>query len=668
MIYNQLNLDNNFTSQTTLNQPKIIVEYNDRQIHQITGPVPVVDIGYSFNNNGNDLPESVTTSINLVGKILRWPTDNYISNVEGNKAMPGFSGIMAGISGLRELFTEKPYGVLRFKCENTIIHEISGVRVRDIQINNTEDNWAQTADYTISLEASQRLWSGAGQDAIEAFVTERQDTWNIEPLDDNTYTQFTQNVTGKYDYSNPKIGRPAGANSTSFSTPGGPTTEDYTLNIVNVPQFRITRRLSARGSVAPNSTNGQITRSELYNENTKPYVFAKAWVENMARKTFGSTDISNNSLPYFKQPFEQNLFAFNHNRTINIDIYNGTYEINDTWLAMPSGIPYTETYTLETSTGEDYIRTVRVAGTIVGLSITNQDLMTQSGILPTGTGTRGDIDSKLTLEAYNQNGQAVGDSYNSLDMTNTTSNALSNSRPLPQLSISNIKYQNANNAWLNHIKPMLYRRACLAVNSSDRTLNYTPSYNTNPPTIPNNPIYSRESLLSTIPVNTSEGHDPRKGTINYSYEYSSKLTIISGVITENISVSYDNPVDSTTELQVIGRALGPIIQRTGRSVPRKTISIEIGIMPAKNINELSLNNTACPLHKSGYLFKTIEQIIEAHRPYSPSTFLNEPQQSTDGVVYSATDSEQWNPTAGKYSRNVTWIYQQTSITKDFRDH
>jgi hypothetical protein len=199
-------------------------------------------------------------------------------------------------------------------------------------------------------------------------------------------------------------------------------------------------------------------------------------------------------------------------------------------------------------------------------------------------------------------------------------------------------------------------------------MTYTPSYATNPPTVPNNPIYSQETLLSTIPVNTSEGHDPRKGTINYSYEYSSRLTIISGVISENISVNYDNPIDSTTELNIIGRALGPIIQRTGRSLPRKTISVEIGIMPITGINQLSINSPQCPMHKSGYLFQTIEKIIEAHRPYSPSNFLtNEPIQ-TEGLVYTSQDGETWNPTAGKYSRNVSWTYQQLSITRDFRDH
>jgi hypothetical protein len=666
MIYNQLNLQNqDFVNQSVGNSPKIVVEYNGTGIHNITGPVPVVDISYSFNNNGNNLPESFTTNVTLNGKILRWPEGVNIVGVDTDKAMPGFSGIIAGVTGLRDLFSNCPYGVLKFKCENNVLHEISGLRVTDISINNTDDNWAQTADYQITLEGSTRLFGNQDDpNSIERFVTERTDTWNIEPLDDNIYTQFEKLVTGRYEYSNPKLERrlnPLTNLNTFDAEETGP------LQIINIPQFRITRRLSAKGVVKPSGADGEICRSELYNENTKPYVFAKAWVEDMSLKGFKSVSTPNNSAPYFKNPFNNNLFAFNHNRTINIDIYNGTYETNDTWLAMPSGVPYTETYTLETSTGEDYIRTVRVAGNIVGLSITDQSLMTNSGVLVSGTGNNGIIDAELRLDAYNKNGQSLPTNYSSLDEKDSPTPTI------PKQSINSIKYNNALNAWLNHIKPYLYRRACLAVRSEDRKNNgiyieYVPPYKTDPPSIPNNPIYSKERLLSTIPIGTSEGHDPRKGTINYSYEYTSRLTIISGVISENINVSYDNPNDATSETQVIGRALGPIVQRTGRSTPKKTISVEIAIMPVTEIDQVSMQSKTCPLYKNSYLFKTVEQIIEAHRPYSPSTFLpNEPAQ-TEGLVYTSSDNEQWSPTTGKYSRSVSWVYQQANIGKDFRDH
>lgn len=664
MIYNQLNLNhtNTFSSQSIGNVPKIEIYYNDTSIHSIAGPVPVVDISYSFNNNGNNLADSLTTSITLNGKIYRRPEGASLQNVDPKMAHPGFSGIISAVSGLKQLFQETPYGVLEFRCGTNKLHTISGLRVIDLTFNNTPDNWVQTADYSIKLETNQKLWEGTGNAQIEKFVTDRQDSWSIEPIDDTAYSSFSQDVTNRTEYSNPKLNRATTAITNAFS-------ETNPLSVVNIPQFRVTRKLSAKGSVVPLSTNlGKINRSNLADENTKPYVFAKAWVEYKSKQVFGTSDSPNNSSPYVKYPFasSDNLFLFNHNRTINIDIFNGTYETNDTWLALPTGIPYTETYTLETSTSEDYIRTVRVAGNIIGLSIPHQDLIYgTSGVLPSGTGTNGDIDSKLSLGSYMMPNQSLVGSYSSVDITNstTTGGSLSAVTPLPN------KYENARDAWVNHIKPLLYRRAHLAVNyPTDRTLTYIPPYAVTPPVPPNNPIYSKETLLSTIPVNTSESHDPRKGIINYSYEYNSKLNIISGVVSENINVTYTNPIDSTTEIAVIGRALGPILQRTGRSLPRKSISIDIAIPPPTSIRSISLNHPECPLHKTGYLFQTIEQIIEAHRPYSPSTFIpNEPLQ-TEGLVYTSDDNEQWNPSSGKYSRSLTWVYQQASISRDFRDH
>jgi hypothetical protein len=478
-------------------------------------------------------------------------------------------------------------------------------------------------------------------------------------LEDNVYVDIEVPSTGKGEYSNPQFGRQNGASSI---TPGPPPatvgdTETFKLKIKNIPQFRISRRLSAKGIVPASGCS-----TDLYNETTKAYVYAKAWVESMHRQTFSSS-APGNSAPYFKNPYSNDLVCFNHNRTINIDIFNGTYETNDTWLAMPSGVPYTETYSIEASHGEDYVKTVRVVGSIVGLEATSYEFIRNSGtVLPSGIGKDGLIDAELKLNRFMVSGQSLGAQWGALDGTVGTN------LPAAQTTSSN-KYLNALNAWTYHIKPFLYRRATLVVNR-DRPLDYVPPYATNPPTKPNNPTYCRETLLSIIPVSTSEGHDPKKGTINYTYEFSNRLNIISGVITENINVSYDNPIDNTTEVQVIGRSLGPIIQRTGRSTPKKTLSIEIGIPPVTGIEQVALTNQKCPLHRTGFLFQTIEKIIEAHRPYSPSTFLdvNTPRGATSGLVYTSSDNESWNPTSGKYSRNISWTYQQSSMVHDFRNH
>jgi hypothetical protein len=337
MLHNQLNINkqSEFSAQG-ITSPNLIIYYNSIAIHTITGPVPVMDISYSYNSNNVDIPDTLTTSITLNGKIFRKPDGGNIPNVDADKAMPGISGVLAGVSGLKDLFVKCPIGSISVKCPgspgtSTTLYEISGVRATNLQFNNTPDNWVQTADYSVTLEKTESLTASSGN------VTDKQDVWSIEPLEDNVYVDIEVPSTGKGEYSNPQFGRQNGSSSIT----AGPATvgdiESFNLKIKNIPQFRISRRLSAKGIVPATGCP-----TDLYNETTKAYVYAKAWVEGMHRQTFSSSTPVN-SAPYFKNPYSNDLVCYNHNRTINADIFNGTYETSDTWLAMPSGVPYTET-------------------------------------------------------------------------------------------------------------------------------------------------------------------------------------------------------------------------------------------------------------------------------------------------------------------------------------
>lgn len=51
--------------------PKVIVYFGDKAVHEITGPVPLVDISQSINYTEAGLVDSITHQINLTGKILK---------------------------------------------------------------------------------------------------------------------------------------------------------------------------------------------------------------------------------------------------------------------------------------------------------------------------------------------------------------------------------------------------------------------------------------------------------------------------------------------------------------------------------------------------------------------------------------------------------------------
>lgn len=358
-------------------------------------------------------------------------------------------------------------------------------------------------------------------------------------------------------------------------------------------------------------------------------------------------------------------WVYNHTRSINVDVFGGTYETNDSWVAMPTGMPYTEQYTIETSTNEQFTKTVRVAGNIQGLSLTPFGVMNgTTGVFPTGSGHNISLEFSL-LESPSVGG--IG--YEIPDVPSVLSH---------NNGITSAKYPNALSGWLKDIKPYLYRRASLAINSPDRTLIYTnPALLGSSP--PNNPIYSRETLLSTIPVSTTEGHDPRKGTISYSYEYNNRLNVISGVISENISINNDAPSDVVSETNVIGRARGPILQKTGTTATRKTVSIEVVVVPPTSIQSCFINDSGCPLFTGGFVYQTINKLIEGIKPFGielgtegayndlfGSAFVS--SKNRQGIVFKQSDNDSWNPTGGRYSRNVSWIYQQCSENKYYLDH
>lgn len=690
MIYNQLNLqDNTFKSQGIGNDKSIYIKYNNKELHKIVGPVPLIDISHTVNNNSNNLPDTITTNINLTGKIFRHPSSGLLSGVDDDKSGPSTSGIFYAISGLKEEFTNCPYGKLEIMCNNTPLYTVSGLTINDMAFNRTEDNWIQTADYTISLSVTESLYGGDPSsysgDPWERYVTNRVDSWTIEPLDDVFYTNLSYTVTQRSEYSNPGLNLTNNGNTKIPAPTVGASSPEHgsaQLTIKNMPRFKVNRRISAKGILPKESLNNDklcfntISVSDAQkpeNITTRPYVYAKTWVEKIAKSGLQNSNSDNDNFIGFLQP-NTRIFPCNHTRSTNVDVYTGSYEINDSWLVMTTGIPYTETYTIETSLDESFIKTVKIVGKIDGLSILpDTTVLHESGIFPTGIGNYGLVDANISLE-YSKD---VVDK----DVPVFTINSL-NSNPnnkYPRNQILSDKYTNAYSGWIHDIKPLLYRRASLAINpeqstnnnnlGADRTVSYLPSYSQRPPIAPNNPIYSKENLLSIIPISTAEGHDPRKGSINYSYEFNNKSNIISGVIAENIVVSYDNPITTTTEVPVIGRALGPIIQKTGRTNPKKTINIEISIPAVTGILQTTLSHPSCPLHTGNFLWRTINRIVDATRPYSKEEFIPKNLAHNCGVAFRTQDSENWDPYQGKYSRTVAWTYAPTGVgCSNFRIH
>ena len=648
--------------------PKTVsIYYNGTGIHNITGPTPFINLTKNYNRDNAGNIENISTSMTLSGKILR------TSNTDNSLLVPpgtGTAAIVGAIDNLQKLFSCNG-GTLNVNCGNSGIITASGVRVNSLTANKSSDNWIFSADYEIALEYNEPGYSGGYR------VHNTTDSWTIEPLEDYAYTSFDIPITQKQEYHNPKLKLTAPTDK--VPQPPNQTEQigpvklaEISLRITNIPQFRISRKLSAAGYVA--NASG-VCASGLVGT---AYLEAKRWVNDRLATTFKGPTVT--GMPYFTAQDTslanfQKIFAYNHLRSIDFSISDGSYSVNETWLAMPTGINYVEDYSVEASTDTNFIKTVRVQGSIKGLNIVSFGMMEGSsgtGIIPTGTG--GHID--LTYSS-NPNIFASGDFINGqnkiLDLADDTPNNVSYVK-----TMSPNKYINAASGWLNDIKPYLYRRAHIALNSPDRdSLYINPAASPAPP--PRNPVYSKENILNIIPVSTTEAHDPRKGTINYTYEFTNKFTLISGVLSESININDTGPIDVINEAFVLGRRLGPVLQSLGsKTSSKKDITIEVLVMPPTGLAGFVMTNKECPLWTGGTVYTTITGIIEGLKPFgdrSTTIFGNLGNDTRTGgangvagQVYTSQDNQTWNPTEGRFSKSISWTYQTCTNTRSYLDN
>lgn len=623
----------------------VIVSFAGTGLHTIAGPSPFVNLSKTYNRNNAGNIENILTTVSIEGKIVRTPNQTGVT-----PAGTGTAVILDAVKQLSDLFACST-AEFSIKCSGTSAAApiiVSGARVKSFSANKSNDNWVFTADYSVELEYNEPPATGS-YPAVQNSV----DNWSIEPIEDYVYANFTQSVSHKSDFHNPNS-NPIGSN----------TNTNNTLSIINIPQFKLSRRLSAVGFPVSRTGVGCANATG----NFSAYLQAKKWVELKLADSFEATN-SNPSGTVSLVPGGtsissfSSIFLFNHLRSINFSLTDGSYEVNDTWLAMPTGVTYVEDYSVESATDERYIKTVTVQGNIKGLSVAPFPVMSGGSGLP-GTG--------INLSYSMSNSAGSLSSRSNLDSSSATASTALNSN----------KYLNALSGWVSDIKPYLLRRASLGMFSGGRPDEYiNPANNTvsstsRPPL--RNPIFCKENLLNPIPISTTEGHDPRKGSISYTYQYSNKFIRISGALSENISIGDTGPTDVINEAVVIGRRLGPVLQSLGtRTSSRRSMSIEVSVVPPSSIAGFLMTNTECPLYTGGNVYSTITGIIRGFQPFGDrvtaifGNLTNDRrsggQTNDTGDVFISQDDQSWNPTEGRYTRNVAWVYQACNVTRQYLD-
>ena len=635
----------------------------------LAGPSPMVEMSLQNTLGTDGVVDYTTQTITLTGKIIRLPTntdpggDNYpLSPPDTGR---GLQGLLNAVKSMNTGLAACGRANFKIMCGTTEVFVASGARVVSTSYNPSDDHWVKTVDYTIGLEYIIPATGNA------ATVTDRSDTWSIEPQEDIQYSRFNAKVYSGGETISPLMKPTAPTKDTpvpggsSLGAMGGSKGTKTDLQIINIPQFRITRRLSAKGVLAPLiGVTGCYTTGEAITAGNMRWIAAQTWVNAQLATSFNGTHASGS--PYFNtDQGVSKIFLYNHARSINIDRLAGSYESNDSWLALPVARGYSDSFTVEGSTSAEFLKTVRVNGNVVGYQSSPTGVMAgTTGSLVAGTGVTGLASIDLSYSLVPSTGGVL-----TYDLPHVTGIVQTN-------TLLTSRYENALSGWLSDIKPYVYRRACLAMNSEDRIQATVQTS----PTVPiplQNPVFVWEGVLNPLPISTSEGHDPIKGTISYSHEYNSRINLISGVLSENISLTLDAPADNVSETQVIGRQLGPILTKSGRTSSKKSLSIEVVVKIPRAHEEMWVNNTGCPLYTGGYVYTTIATIIEGVRPFGsivPKTSNNEwfgayaTNKKDQGTVFLSSDQESWSPSTGRFSRNISWVFQNCSNDQSYLDH
>lgn len=587
--------------------PDVQIRYGGQIFNAVTDflrtktPCPLVNIDSNAERDVNGNVLVFKNTITLDGFVIG-------SNIQ--HSLSGYSGVVNFFSDPNK--QSKTFEIL---CGNSVLLALSGTQFLSSTASKNENNWAITLPYTISLESV-----SAPDPLIESY----EDNWTIEPLEEVSY--FSNSVP------TPQYVLGASASTTEPPSSRDISTSSNNQSISNFLQYRITHRLSATGkTIDRTNTNNPNPGQGITTNNLKSLAHMEAakWVMARANQSYlnnpgvNTTGASGIIITNSTQP--TGLRLYNHMRTIESSPGGGTYGITDTWLALGTGINYTEEFTWEISTDETFLRTVSLQGTIKGLESASSGYT----VFPSGA------------------------------MTGLITNNFADKFPIQ--TQANNKYANALSAYNSGIKPALYQRACMALASvSSGVTSQSPI----------NRVWTgpRPAILNIVPTNFTETLNPAAGTVTYSVVYNNKPgQWLSGVLSSTLSVADNNSSDQVAEIFVLGRALGPILEKVGKTKSERRLSLEVTYPIPTGFRESHPNSPLCVINKDRAEYNQLKSLVDAFKPVGATAFSTLVPTSpypvaNQGQVFTTSDSSTWNPFEGRFSWDITWVYNTGNCT------
>jgi hypothetical protein len=346
------------------------------------------------------------------------------------------------------------------------------------------------------------------------------------------------------------------------------------------PIYRISRTIGAVGKFIPTGNNLGISA----------IAGAKKWV------TCRLSTAPESSLTGMLS----GIVLYNFVRSVAVDDPGGSYRLTDNWIGVPTGYStsglYIESFNIDSSLDSSYLRTVTINGTIKGLEPFDSGKIYDKSII--GTGLKGSISPMAQL-------------VRSDSATSRFDQALSG---------------------YNSIKNSMFMRVQSFVEKQN-----------NPSGIFRRFFGRDENTVNPLPLSVTEGFNPTEGSVTYSWIYNNRpLNLISGSISETLTINDSFPTQVVAELFVLGRRLGPVMQSLGTyTTASRDVTFDV-VMPRPT----GLAGIKFP--KTAYI--QITGLVESMNPM----FL---LGSSVCKSFVKNNTENWSVTDGRFTKQKTWVWQ-----------
>ncbi len=168
-------------------------------------------------------------------------------------------------------------------------------------------------------------------------------------------------------------------------------------------------------------------------------------------------------------------------------------------------------------------------------------------------------------------------------------------------------------------------------------------------------IFRRAQFAAGVPLNSSPksvsiaDSTIADNSISYNVSYDNRPSpIISGAITESVTVNDSYPTDVYASIQVMGKRSGPVFQYMNTTTHyERDVSIELQ-MDLNNIPN-TLNGAALMGYSPSLDSNTRDAVNGLINSLSPA--------GSWGYVMLKSCNESWSPKDGRYTANIGWIYK-----------